>query len=92
VVDPYRSESGNLHTCEALIAAYEATKERKFLDRAVMLADNICNRQAGRCKGLVWEHYKEDWAPDMDFSNASEALTIFRPWGFQPGHQVEHSV
>ena len=23
VVDPYRSESGNLHTCEALIAAYE---------------------------------------------------------------------
>merc|ERR1711988_1293502 len=45
VVDPYRSESGNLHSCEALIAAYEATKENRYLDRAVLLADNICNRQ-----------------------------------------------
>ena len=25
------------------------------------LADNCCNRQAGMCKGLVWEHYNEDW-------------------------------
>lgn len=89
VVDPYRSESGNLHTCEALIAAYEATKEQIYLDRAVLLADNICNRQAGLCKGLVWEHYKEDWAANFDFKNAEGALTIFRPWGFQPGHQVE---
>merc|ERR1712232_1516848 len=88
-VSPYRSESGNLHTTEALIAAYEATKERKYLDCTILVADNICNRQAGLCKGLVWEHFKEDWSPDFDFSNESDALTIFRPWGFQPGHQVE---
>ena len=24
-----------------------------------------------------------------DFDNDNEALKIFRPWGFQPGHQVE---
>ncbi|KAH8068976.1 N-acylglucosamine 2-epimerase [Aureococcus anophagefferens] len=89
VVDPYRSESGNLHTCEALIAAYEATKERRFLDRAVLVADRCCNRQAGLTSGLVWEHFDEDWKPNLDFANDSEALTIFRPWGFQPGHQVE---
>lgn len=89
VVDPYRSESGNLHSCEALIAAYEATKEVRYLDRAVLLADNICNRQAGLAKGLVWEHYREDWSADMEFSNNAEALKIFRPWGYQPGHQVE---
>lgn len=88
VVDPYRSESGNLHLTEALIAAYEATKDKKYLDRAVLVADNICNRQAGQAQGLVWEHYKEDWAVDMAFSNDAEELTIFRPWGFQPGHQV----
>eukprot|EP01084_Bolivina_argentea_P192577 330554_1 len=41
------------------------------------------------CQGLVWEHYNEDWSPDMKFNNDSDALTIFRPWGFQPGHQVE---
>ena len=51
-MDPYRSESGNLHTCEALIAAYEATKEARYLDRAVLIADNICNRQAGLCQGV----------------------------------------
>merc|ERR1719453_1295425 len=88
-VSPYRSESGNLHTTEALIAAYEATKEQRYLDRALLVADNICNRQAGLASGLVWEHYNEDWSADMEFSNADGALTIFRPWGFQPGHQVE---
>ena len=89
VVDPYRSESGNLHMTEALIAAYEATKDNKFLERAYLVADNCCNRQAGMCQGLVWEHYNEDWTPQWEFNNGEEALTIFRPWGFQPGHQVE---
>jgi mannose/cellobiose epimerase-like protein (N-acyl-D-glucosamine 2-epimerase family) len=89
VVTPYRSESGNLHTCEALIAAYEATKDALYLDRAVLISDNICNRQAGVTKGLVWEHYLEDWSADIDFQNESDSHTIFRPWGFQPGHQVE---
>jgi len=88
-VDPYRSESGNLHMTEALIAAYEATKDDKYLNRAVLVADNMCNRQAGLAKGLVWEHYNQDWSLNMEFSNAAEALTIFRPWGYQPGHQVE---
>ena len=89
VVDPYRSESGNLHTTEALISAYEATKEQRYLDRALKVADNMVNRQAGQCSGLVWEHFREDWSVNMEFSNDSEALTIFRPWGFQPGHQIE---
>eukprot|EP00937_MAST-01D_sp_MAST-1D-sp2_P004738 g4738.t1 len=93
-VDPYRSESGNLHTVEALIAAHEATvgadgAPTKYLERALLVADNVCNRQAGLTQGLVWEHFKQDWSADVDFSNDSEALTIFRPWGFQPGHQVE---
>ena len=89
VKDAYRSESGNLHTCEALIACFEATRDRKYLDRAVLVADRCCNRQAGLTKGLVWEHFKEDWSADLDFANDSEAMQIFRPWGFQPGHQVE---
>ena len=39
---------------------------------------------------LAWRSlHVTSQAPDMQFSNASEALTIFRPWGFQPGHQVE---
>ncbi|CAD7964779.1 unnamed protein product [Amoebophrya sp. A25] len=85
----YRSESGNLHMVEALIAAYEATQDMKYLERALKVADNICNRQAGQTKGLVWEHFDENWKADLKFNNDSEALKIFRPWGIQPGHQVE---
>merc|ERR1719252_486766 len=79
VKTPYRSESGNLHMCEALIAAFEGTKEQRYLDRAVLVANNITNRQAGLTKGLVWEHFREDWSADMDFDNDAKALTIFRP-------------
>merc|ERR1712087_646310 len=85
----YRSESGNLHTTEALIAAYEATKEQRYLDRAVLIADTVCNKLAAQCQGLVWEHYTDQWIADMAFNNESDALSIFRPWGFQPGHQTE---
>ena len=88
-VSPYRSESGNLHVTEALIAAYEATREPKYLERAALVADHVCNRQAGLTQGLVWEHFREDWSADLAFANDADALTIFRPWGFQPGHQVE---
>lgn len=89
VLTDYRSQSGNLHTCEAMIAAYEATKDQKYLDRALLIAENVCVRQAGLAKGLVWEHYNEDWTAQIDFDLADPELVIFRPWGFQPGHQTE---
>ena len=54
-VDKYRSESGNLHMTEALIACYEATSDEKFLERALLVADRICNRAAGQTQGLVWD-------------------------------------
>ena len=56
-----KANSSSLAFSQALIAAYEATKDDKFLERAMTVADNCCNRQAGMCKGLVWEHYNEDW-------------------------------
>merc|ERR1719431_1527364 len=46
-VTDYRSQSGNLHTCEA-------TKDKLYLNRALLIAENICIRQAGLTKGLVW--------------------------------------
>ena len=49
-----------------------------------LVADRICNRAAGQTQGLVWEHFDENWTPQLDFDNDNEALKIFRPWGFQP--------
>ena len=41
-VPAYRGQNANMHSCEALIAAFEATGHEPYLDRAVLLAENIC--------------------------------------------------
>src|SRR5262245_34075803 len=33
LLSPYRGQNANMHTCEALLAAFEATGERHYLDR-----------------------------------------------------------
>src|SRR4029077_1403730 len=40
-VFPYRGQNANMHGCEALIAAFEATGERCYLERALLIARNI---------------------------------------------------
>lgn len=85
---PYRGQNANMHSSEALIAAYEATGERRYLLRAETLAINITQRQAALADNLVWEHYRADWSVDADY-NRDDKSNIFRPWGFQPGHLTE---
>ncbi|MGF1629104.1 MAG: AGE family epimerase/isomerase [Kiloniellaceae bacterium] len=88
VISPYRGQNANMHACEALLWAFEATGERHYLERAALLADNITRRQAALAGGLVWEHYGPDWSVDWDY-NRDDPKHLFRPWGFQPGHQTE---
>ncbi|TFW24492.1 AGE family epimerase/isomerase [Massilia arenosa] len=86
----YRGQNANMHACEALQAAYLATGERRYLERAYTIAFNITQRQAQRCGGLIWEHYNTDWQPDWRF-NFDDPANLFRPWGYQPGHFTEWS-
>ncbi|CAD7928518.1 unnamed protein product [Amoebophrya sp. A120] len=51
--------------------------------------ETMSGRLSRTCLPLIWEHYDEKWEPVLDFTNTSKELEIFRPWGFQPGHQVE---
>ncbi|HEY5801266.1 MAG TPA: AGE family epimerase/isomerase, partial [Burkholderiaceae bacterium] len=88
VVAPYRGQNANMHTCEALIAAFEATGAPHFLHRAERLAHNIAQRQAAHANGWIWEHYNADWTPDWQY-NLNDPANMFRPWGFQPGHMTE---
>ena len=85
---PYRGQNANMHMCEALIAAFEATGERHYLLRAETLARHITVRQAALAGGLVWEHYRADWSVDWHYNKADKS-NIFRPWGYQPGHFTE---
>ena len=88
VLSPYRGQNANMHSCEALLAAFEATGEARYLARAATLAHNITVRQAALAHGLVWEHYHADWSVDWDY-NKDDKTNIFRPWGYQPGHLTE---
>jgi glucose-6-phosphate isomerase len=87
-VSSYRGQNANMHACEALIAAYAATKDARYIERAELLAHNITQRQAALCEGGIWEHYRADWSPDLEY-NRHDSSNIFRPWGFQPGHSTE---
>lgn len=84
----YRGQNANMHLCEALIAAYEASSESRYYYRARTLASQMTRRQASLAGGLVWEHYDRDWNVDWDY-HRDDPKHLFRPWGFQPGHQTE---
>ncbi len=84
----YRGQNANMHACEAMIAAYAATGEARYIHRAECLAHNITCRQAALANGLVWEHYHQDWSVDWDY-NLHDKSNIFRPWGYQSGHLTE---
>jgi mannose/cellobiose epimerase-like protein (N-acyl-D-glucosamine 2-epimerase family) len=86
----YRGQNANMHACEAMLAAFQATGERRYLVRAYTVAYNITQRQAERCGGLIWEHYDTEWQPDWRF-NFDDPENLFRPWGYQPGHFTEWS-
>ena len=88
VVSSYRGQNANMHSCEALIVAFEATGSQKYLDRALLIGKNICIRQAGLAEGLIWEHYDSNWQINWSY-NKDRPDDLFRPWGFQVGHLTE---
>jgi mannose/cellobiose epimerase-like protein (N-acyl-D-glucosamine 2-epimerase family) len=88
VLSPYRGQNANMHSCEAMLAAFEATGETRYLERAATIARNVTVRQAALAHNMVWEHYRTDWSVDWDY-NRNDRTNIFRPWGYQPGHLTE---
>ena len=89
-IDPYRGQNANMHMCEAMLCAYEATGEGRYLDRAHLLARRICVDLADKADGLVWEHYRTDWTHDWDY-NKDDPQNLFKPYGYLPGHFTEWS-
>lgn len=91
-LSPYRGQNANMHACEAMLAAHEATGEPRHLQRALDLAQGITQRLAACGGGLIWEHWRRHgdgpWVIDWDY-NRLDRSNIFRPWGFQVGHLTE---
>lgn len=87
-LSPYRGQNANMHMCEALLAAWQASRDLKFLNRAERLANHFAFDLAAQSDGQIWEHYDADWNVDLAF-NIDKPNDRYKPWGFQPGHQTE---
>ncbi|RYM06655.1 AGE family epimerase/isomerase [Sporolactobacillus sp. THM7-7] len=89
-ISPYRGQNANMHLCEAMIAAFEATGHPVYLRRAYQLAYAVTVILAGKTGGMIWEQYDERWNPDWRYHQEYEG-NEFRPYGFLPGHALEWS-
>lgn len=88
--EPYRGANENMHGVEALLAAYDATGERKWVDRALRAAERIVHGFAAAQGWRIPEHYDERWRPVLDY-NADRPADPFRPYGATVGHALEWS-
>jgi len=89
-LSPYRGQNANMHMCESMLAAWQATKDKKYLDRAELLVHRFTFELSAQSSDKVWEHYDINWLVDMEY-NIDTPNDRYRPWGFQPGHQTEWS-
>jgi mannose/cellobiose epimerase-like protein (N-acyl-D-glucosamine 2-epimerase family) len=81
----YRGQNSNMHLTEALMAAFEATGDKDYLDKAESIADLIIRRSAGSVGWRVAEHFNEQWVLDKNYRGNE----MFRPSGTTPGHWLE---
>ena len=84
----YRGQNANMHTCEAMLAAFEATANERYFDRAYALARKFSVELAGKSDNLIWEHFTSELEVDWAY-NKDDPRNLYKPWGFQPGHQTE---
>lgn len=83
----YRGQNSNMHLTEALMAAFEATRDSTYLKMAQSIAELIIDRHARAEGWRVAEHFDEDWNVDRAYAGDP----MFRPSGTTPGHGLEWS-
>lgn len=86
----YRGINVNMHAVEALTAAYELTKDNKYLDRALAICKRTLNEFARNNQWLLPEHFSSNWKADLEFNHDNPA-DQFRPYGTTIGHLFEWS-
>ncbi|MBK4215233.1 AGE family epimerase/isomerase [Paracoccus caeni] len=84
-ISDYRGMNANMHSTEAFLAAFEATGERLFLDRALGLIRFFVGEMGAANGWRLPEHFDLNWQPDPDY----EGNPMFRPAGTTPGHAFE---
>lgn len=83
----YRGINTNMQAGEAMLGAFEATRETLWLDRAGRILDFFTKQIAPKNGWQLPEHYHEDWQINPNYSGN----LMFRPAGCTPGHSLELS-
>ena len=81
----YRGQNANMHLTEALMAAFEVTDDRSYLDKAERIADLLIRRAAADNGWHLPEHFTRAWQVDVDYVGDP----MFHPPGTTPGHSLE---
>ena len=68
----YRGQNSNMHLTEALMAAFEATGDRGYLDKAESIASLIIDRHARNEGWRVAEHFTDKWEVDRAYQGRSD--------------------
>ena len=83
----YRGQNSNMHSTEALMAAFEATGKPEYLRKAERISELIIKRHAAALDWSVAEHFDANWQIDKGYKGSD----MFRPAGTTPGHWLEWS-
>ena len=83
-VESYRGQNSNMHLTEALMAAYEATGDAQYLNKAERIATLLIQKSTATNNWRLPEHYNADWSIDFDYDR-----DVFRPFGSTIGHWLE---
>ena len=86
-ISDYRGQNSNMHLTEALMAAFEASHDQRYLDKAKSIARLIILRHAAALDYAVAEHFDSQWRIDRSYKGSD----MFRPAGTTPGHWLEWS-
>jgi sulfoquinovose isomerase len=84
-ISRYRGQNSNMHLTEALMAAFEATGDNRYLSMAESIASLLIRNHAAAAGWRVAEHFNENWELDRDYAGGD----VFRPYGTTPGHSLE---
>ena len=84
-ISDYRGQNSNMHLTESLMAAFEATGNAMYLDKAKRIASLIIRRHAAALDYVVAEHFDTNWNIDKGYKGSD----MFRPAGTTPGHWLE---
>ncbi len=89
-LEPYRGANANMHTVEAMLAAWDVTRDPRWLDHARSIVQRIVHAFARDWGFRLPEHFTPDWVPDPGY-NRDRPADPFRPYGVTTGHLLEWS-